>query len=49
MCDVMEVCGDGFVACPLQHEHDVHPSGPRKQFLALEIAATVASLLGPGR
>jgi hypothetical protein len=43
---VLKVCGVGFQTCSLQHEHDVHPSGPGKQFLALEIAATVAPLLG---
>lgn len=43
---VLEVCGTDFQTCSLQHEHDVHPSGPGKQFLALEVAATVAPLLG---
>lgn len=43
---VLGVCGKGFTTCPLQHQGDVHPSGPGKQFLALEIAATVAPLLG---
>ena len=25
---VMGVCGEGYETCSLQHEHDVHPSGP---------------------
>jgi hypothetical protein len=43
---VVSVCGEGFTTCSLQHEHDVHPSGPGKEFLALETAATIAPLLG---
>ena len=46
---VMRVCGEGFQTCSLQHEHDVHPSGPGKMFLALEVAAAVAPLLGPAK
>lgn len=42
---VIEVCGLGFETCSLQHEHDVHPSGPGKQFLAIELAATIAPFL----
>ena len=42
---VKGVCGEHFQTCSLQHEHDVHPSGPGKQFLAIEVAATIAPLL----
>ena len=41
------VCGANFTTCSLQHEGDVHPSGPGKQFLAIETAAVIAPLLGP--
>ena len=44
---VSDVCGVNFTTCSLQHEGDVHPSGPGKQFLAIELAATVAPLLRP--
>jgi hypothetical protein len=43
---VMGVCGEGFETCSLQHEYDVHPSGPGKQFLAIELATTIAPFLG---
>ena len=42
---VLGVCGAKFETCTLQHQHDVHPSGPGKQFLALELAATIAPYL----
>jgi hypothetical protein len=40
------VCGRNFSTCALQHHNDVHPSGPGRQFLAVELAATVAPILG---
>jgi hypothetical protein len=43
---VLKVCGEGFETCSLQHEYDVHPSGPGKQFLAIEMATTIAPFLG---
>jgi hypothetical protein len=43
---VIGICGAGFATCSLQHEHDVHPSGPGKEFLAIETASTIAALLG---
>ena len=42
---MLGACGAGFETCTLQHIHDVHPSGPGKQFLALELAATIAPFL----
>lgn len=44
---VNTACGVNFTTCSLQHEGDVHPSGPGRQFLAIELVAVAAPLLGP--
>lgn len=44
---VTRVCGDTYDACNLQLYNNVHFTGAGKQFCAVEVAKTVAPLLGP--
>lgn len=41
------VCGYGFTTCNLQRWMNVHPTTAGKQFLAVELAHTIAPLLAP--